>query len=293
MNGGVRNIVWKLAVDGRDWLKRSGLSGPLEPALMWLGPRLMPPPKDETEVLIADDVRLVLPARFPSYRNYLTGTYERDLRVALDQLVTPGMRIADVGANVGYYTVRFARSIGPEGSVTAFEPDPVARAYLSRNLALNGCVNVTVVPAAAASTSGEGRFLQAQHERGRLTLGPAELQVATTSLDDYFCGIGWPTVDLVKMDIEGGESDALAGMHELVRRNPELVLAIEYSSVLVRRGGGTPAGFRDSLIAAGFRFAHIVEQAGRPVELCGWQPRGSAMVNLLVTRNALTSVFAR
>ena len=64
----------------------------------------------------------------------------------LDALtLRPGMRVADVGAGVGYHTVRLARRVGPEGHVWATDIQEEMVAQLRRRVEAEGLRNVTVV----------------------------------------------------------------------------------------------------------------------------------------------------
>lgn len=247
----------------------------------------MAPPREEMAVDVGQGITLAVPGRFPSHRNFVVGSYERDLRAALLRFLEPGMAVADVGANIGYYTTLFARAVGPSGRVTAFEPDPLPRAYLERNLEANGLDNVTVVPAAVAAASGVASFVRNDIERGFLGTGGDEIAVPTVTLDDHFEAAGWPPVDAVKLDIESGETQALAGMRELARRNPALVLAVEYNPAAFRRAGSSRGQQAEALRAAGFTDAHIVEQGGRHLPVGSTLPPASAMYNLLVARRPL------
>jgi ubiquinone/menaquinone biosynthesis C-methylase UbiE len=57
----------------------------------------------------------------------------------------PGMVVADVGAGVGYYTVRIARRVGPTGRVYATDIQPGMLTVLSRRVGEEGLVNVVPV----------------------------------------------------------------------------------------------------------------------------------------------------
>src|SRR5687768_2304569 len=59
-------------------------------------------------------------------RLYLFGNRLTEARevATLRSLTTPGMIIADVGANIGFYTLQMAAWVGPAGRILAFEPDP-------------------------------------------------------------------------------------------------------------------------------------------------------------------------
>src|SRR5215472_422843 len=62
--------------------------------------------------------------------------------------------IADVGSNIGYYTLWFSRLALNGGKICAFEPDPRILPILSRNLQLNNIENVEVVAAACGAHDG-------------------------------------------------------------------------------------------------------------------------------------------
>ena len=59
--------------------------------------------------------------------------------------INKGDVVLDVGANVGYFTLIFARLVGPNGKVYAFEPDPDNFALLKKNVEMNGYKNVVLV----------------------------------------------------------------------------------------------------------------------------------------------------
>jgi predicted methyltransferase len=57
----------------------------------------------------------------------------------------PGLRIADVGAGEGYFTIPLARAVGPNGRVVATEIDPVYTTFIegvARDLGLNNVQTV-------------------------------------------------------------------------------------------------------------------------------------------------------
>ncbi len=71
----------------------------------------------------------------------------------LGQFVRPGDSVIDVGANVGHYTVRLSRLVGPQGRVFAFEPVPATFEVLASNLRSAGCENVTLFNTAASAVT--------------------------------------------------------------------------------------------------------------------------------------------
>jgi len=167
-------------------------------------------------------------------KDYWLGTYEPELQNISADLVQPGMVIYDVGANIGYISLLFARRAGEEGRVFSFEALPRNVERLARNLALNTAGRrVTPVPRAVTGKSGEVTFLvgpsggmgKAEGSAGRQNITySASLTVPAVSLDDFVFGERNPVPALVKMDIEGGEVMALPGMARLLREARPILL---------------------------------------------------------------------
>lgn len=151
--------------------------------------------------------------------------------------------VFDVGAHVGYYTTLLSTLVGPGGRVHAFEPHPGNFQVLSRNTA--ELANVTVVNAAVTERS-DRRLLHFSRNSGRHSLFRTEftgkagrsLEVLTTTLDDYWAGIGCPPVALVKIDVEGAEPLVIRGASKFIDANPGIRVVSEYYPRNLRWGGG-------------------------------------------------------
>src|SRR5215831_4806609 len=77
--------------------------------------------------------RFQLPSEQPYNYRFLTGMYEPGTTKVVGRLLRPGMVVIDVGAHIGYYTKLFAKSVGKQGRVYAFEPNPETFAVLEYN----------------------------------------------------------------------------------------------------------------------------------------------------------------
>ena len=128
--------------------------------------------------------------------------------------------VFDIGACVGLYALHAAR-LGARS--VAFEPDPVVRRHLRRNVRLNRLrASVVIVPWAVADRQASAS-LSSQGLVGRSpTLEPVrgrrQITVATDSIDRAVAAGELPVPQLVKLDIEGAEILALRGMAETLRR---------------------------------------------------------------------------
>jgi FkbM family methyltransferase len=229
-------------------------------------------------------------------------SWERETTSLFRRLLSPGMTVVDAGAQIGYYTLLAAMEVGPAGHVYAFEPDPDSLPLLRRNVRSGGYEGwVTIVPMALTDRAGDAELFLGRGEgisslyRTRDSARDSEMvdrgsaRVQAVSLDAYFAGLGWPRIDLIKMDIEGAERLALAGMVDLARRNPQLKLIVEFCPQHIRDAGATVGEFVDALHHAGFTHLRAVSNGAEPLRVPDDLPRLIEMgdrstVNLLCQR---------
>ncbi len=156
---------------------------------------------------------------------YALGTAELLVQESLVDALRPGMVVYDIGCNVGFFTVIAARAVGDAGRVVAFDALPANVDATRRNLALNGFENVDVHAKAVASYDGPGSFAsRGSSVWGRLDPAAGELEVEVVALDRAIAAGELPVPDVIKLDIEGGEADALAGLRRTLSEHRPLVL---------------------------------------------------------------------
>jgi FkbM family methyltransferase len=171
----------------------------------------------------------------------LDGIWEPEITALVQRLLKPGMTFVDVGANIGYYTLLATKQVGHTGKVYAFEPEPLNFELLRKNVIVNWFSGVVRTEKKAVSDAGgQIDFYVRQNYRGNSSIGPVtrehlenlydsmeRIQVETISLDEYFPEP--PSIDVLKIDVEGAELDALQGMRHLIQSNPEIVIICEWS----------------------------------------------------------------
>ena len=128
------------------------------------------------------------------------------------KLVRPGMKVWDVGANVGLFSLAAAHLAGGSGSVLAIEPDPWLVSLLIRS-AQTPAKNAAPIQVLASPVSDQRRIaLLHVAKRGRASnfigTGRGEsggerysMPVSTLTLDSLL--ESFPAPDLLKIDIEG------------------------------------------------------------------------------------------
>lgn len=141
----------------------------------------------------------------------------------------PGDVVIDVGAGVGWDTLLFSRAVGPAGRVLAIEAHPRTFDRLAELCRLNRLHQTICLQRAVIARSGTV-FIEDQedHEANRVfSQGHAEATIAVpgTSLDELACEHALDRVDFLKMNIEGAEREAIAGMSDLIERTRHVVIA--------------------------------------------------------------------
>jgi len=171
-----------------------------------------------------------------SEKDYWLGTYEPELQAALERFIQPGDGVYDIGANIGYISLIAARFSGNQGRVFAFEalPDNIKR--LKANIALNNLeARIEVIHSAVVDRSApvvfhvhpSGAMGKAEGSHGRQGHYAGQIEVPGLALDDFIFSQGNPPPRLVKLDIEGGEGMALAGMaRTLAEIRPVLLIEL-------------------------------------------------------------------
>ena len=165
------------------------------------------------------------------WRDVAGGRWEPELFDLLDRYLHPGAVFVDIGAWIGPAAIYAA---GKCENVYCLEPDPDAYQYLLWNLRLNGLGNVTPFNLALSDRSGlrrlsspDGRLGDSKstllEERGR----GVGVDVLCMRWDEWM-GLAAPgRIDLIKIDIEGGEFTLIPTMREYLRREaPTLLLSL-------------------------------------------------------------------
>jgi FkbM family methyltransferase len=193
--------------------------------------------------------------RHDTLRLYAKGIYDPVETELVHRVICRGDVVLDIGAHVGYFTLLFARLVGDEGHVYSFEPDPQNFALLQRNVELNGYSNISLFRCAVTNETGAVKLYRSRENAGDhrifLTNGRDAIVVPAVRLDDHFRGYAG-RLDFVKMDIQGAEVAALAGMSELLERTRPSRLIIEFAPDLLAAAGADPEELLGVLGARGY-----------------------------------------
>lgn len=185
---------------------------------------------------------LVMRLTLPEDKLYWTGTWEYEIASELASLVPTGGLCFDIGSHRGY--MAGVMCAAGAGQVVCFEPNPTMAATLDDLCSLNPELPLRVERCAVGGAEGEAIFeLMSESSMGKLAdsafqsdvRGHDRIAVTVRTLDGLIEEGTLPAPDLLKIDIEGAEFDALEGARATIERHrPVLLIEIHAFELLGR-----------------------------------------------------------
>lgn len=209
---------------------------------------------------------------------FISGTYEPNSLLVVKNALTENSVFFDIGANAGVFTLAASQWVGPKGLVVAFEPSAREYQLLEENVTLNQLSNVRLEKLAISNTNGSALLnIATQRHNGQNTLcrefayegvdsGTAET-VSIRTLDQYISEKEISRLDLIKLDIEGAEYNALLGAKNILTMlRPILIFEIVKSAL--QKNGIDIAEIEAFLDSLGYKTFSIDEATARLVPKC-------------------------
>lgn len=228
----------------------------------------------------------------------LDGFWEMWVTEAIADVVKPDMVVADIGANLGYFTMVMAELVGPGGQVHAFEPNPALAGMIVTSSEMNGFGDRITVHASAVGGNGEDLFRLAippgYPSGGHLVPISAEEAAGMSSEQrladptlieaqrlDVFPALS--ALDVVKIDAEGAEQAIWSGMAGIFDGNRPMVVFLEFT--LCRYSD--PAAFLTEIMARNFNLAIVTLEHGvRPATIAEILAAPARQDQMLMLRRA-------
>jgi FkbM family methyltransferase len=186
------------------------------------------------------------------------GHWEKYQSELFKKEILPGMRVIDIGAHIGYFSLIAAKLVGHAGMVFSFEPSEYNFKLLKKNVNVNEYTNILPINKAVCDFVGESDFYEytpvpssGWHGLSRpVDEATSKLtKVDTTTLDSCF---GDTHVDVIKIDAEGAEVSILRGAKRLLSANESTTIFTEFNPKRIRATGDDPAELIDLLCDFGF-----------------------------------------
>lgn len=258
----MRRIILLILRAGRKFLSGCGIYKfyPIEVALNFLTPRLKSSFRAVANVeghkMFLDSEDILDLSVWGVWEPLETELFKKEIK--------KGDVVLDIGAHIGYYTLIFAKLVGGNGQVYAFEPDPENFALLKKNVEINGYKNIVLVQKAVSNKTGKIKLYLCEDRKVDHSIydphdSRKSIDIEAIRLDDYFKDYKGK-IDFIKMDIEGAEEGVIQGASSLLQKNKNVKIVTEFLPIALRRSGIEPKEYLKLLIKHGFSLYHINEQ---------------------------------
>jgi len=231
----------------------------------------------------------------------MTGVHEPRTTDLIKSVLKPGMKIIELGANVGYYTLIEAGIIGNEGLIYAFEPVIENYFNLQKNVTINNYNNVLFYNIAISDIEGKQEFTtttasnwgsMVDHESDDKSDWVKErighiykdsFEVETITIDNFLANQKEEEINLIRMDIEGYEIEAINGMKNTIKKmQPPFYILMEVHNNV----------FKDPIKSLGPTFRFLDKENMKPVKIIAKgntfnAPIKGDWVELLLTENVI------
>lgn len=177
------------------------------------------------------------------YHNYFENDYELNNINFINNYLSAGMTVIDIGAHIGLLSVVMAQKVKNKGRVFSFEPTPSTYALLTKTIAINGLAEI-IQPnkMAVADKKGKTFFYVTNieaHNSNSLADNKRDygnehkIDVDLVSVDEFAAEKGLSKIDFIKIDAEGAEYSVLKGCAATMNKDkPKIILALHPSSII-------------------------------------------------------------
>lgn len=178
--------------------------------------------------------------------------------------IKKGDTILDIGAHIGYYTLIAANLVGRKGKVYAFEPDPKNFKLLEKNVKENKYKNVILVNKAVTRSNGKIKLFLSKENTGDHRIYSSDdqrenISIESIYLDDFFKNQNIK-INLIKMDIQGAELEALKGGVKTLKKNPNVKIFTEFWPSGLKLNQGSAEEYLKLLASFSLNFYKINEE---------------------------------
>lgn len=164
------------------------------------------------------------------------GVYEYWKTKLFLNIVREGMTCVDVGVNIGYYSLFFAKLMNDKGKILSFEPNPNNCFWFKKSIQANNYKCIKLYRYALSDKEGTATFYLGKRSGwgsfffSQYAAAPEKkpITVKTQKLDNVLKEEGINTVDIIKIDVEGADLLVLRGAERILKReNVKLAMDVD------------------------------------------------------------------
>lgn len=192
-----------------------------------------------------------------------TGEWEPEISTLIKKYLPKGGRFIDIGANIGFHSLFGASVVGQEGRVLAFEPLPRLQKQMQKSISEDKFTQIQIEPFALGTVEGMASLSLVEENIGASSLQNVigdravgnVVEVPVKTLNAYVSKLD--RVDLIKIDIEGSEYEALKGGEEVLRAYKPVII-LEFSPHVYEKDyAGKSLALYEYLVGLGYTITDI------------------------------------
>lgn len=199
----------------------------------------MPTWSSKSSIIIRTLVRNTFLKSF--FAKFLYGNrYEEKFSRSLLNHLWPNDIVWDVGANIGLYSIEFAKALNPDGEIYSFEPVPEVFTQLKENTVVNpriNCFNLALSEMTGLSFMEKGQDPLLATSKIVDIQGESSISIQTMTGDEFLRLRYGSNPTFLKIDVEGHELSVLKGLSETLRTKPPRIIGIEIHFEKMSQGG--------------------------------------------------------
>jgi len=291
----MKNSLFKIFKSTRKTLAGHGLGkyGTVQKTSNWLGKKLHP------SYIVYDGHKFFLDKHDSIHYSYSDEIedYSEYVSLIIEKACQKNSIVIDVGANIGWYTLQYARYVGSNGKIYAFEPVKENFQLLKKNISKNGYENVIPINKAVSNEVSTVKMELSDRIGDHRIVNNVDstdktiIEVDCTTLDNSFPHN--TKIDFLKIDAEGQDLNVLLGAKRLIDENPQIVIFVEFNPFLLRQNNIEPIKLLEFLESHNFQ---IYDEEKNPnqqslvSELIKYDDGKSySLTNLICIRNKMHS----
>ncbi len=136
--------------------------------------------------------------------------------------------LLDIGASIGWYTIKMSDILGKNSLIISIEPDPDNFSYLKRNIIVNNLENIIVINKGVWSKNLKKQKIGVKYASSIdfIDSNKQNSLVSLEKIDKILFDLKITSVDIIKMDIEGAEIEAVKGAIKTFKTSENLIIKI-------------------------------------------------------------------
>lgn len=193
----------------------------------------------KTEIIYRKNIRLTIHLDdWIQQQVYFLGDYEKPEIDYISGYLKAGDVFIDIGANIGLFSLNASKIVGNQGKVVAFEAFSSNFKQFKNNISINNFKNIISENKAISNQNSTIEILYNEEDHN-IGMASAFLKdftskeiVESITLDEYASTHNISKIDLIKIDIEGGEYNAILGMTKILTNSkPQVIMEINHQTL--------------------------------------------------------------